>query len=101
MTSLCRSETWHTPRPAIPTRAVDYFFLEEVADAQTLSQMRVRSQRDRRRLAVDKDGRGAAHLLERASGDHREAVIKVSSSVAVGNVGERPRAELCPTGRPT
>lgn len=53
------------PRSGIPTRVVGYFCLEELDDPQSLAQMGVRSNQDRRRLAVVKDGRGAIHLLER------------------------------------
>lgn len=53
------------PRSGIPTRVVGYFCLEELQDPASLAQMGIRSQRDRQRLAVVKDGRGAVHLLER------------------------------------
>lgn len=53
------------PRSGIPTRVVGYFCLEELQDPDSLAQMGIRSQRDRQRLAVVKDGRGAVHVLER------------------------------------
>lgn len=54
------------PRSGIPTRVVDYFCLEELEDADVLASMGLRSQRDRQRLAVVRDGRGAVHVIERA-----------------------------------
>lgn len=53
------------PKYGIPTRVVGYFCLEELTDPQVLAQMGIRSGRDRQRLAVVRDGRGAIHLLER------------------------------------
>lgn len=53
------------PRSGIPTRVVGYFCLEELTEPQVIQNMGLRSQRDRQRLTVVRDGRGAVHLLER------------------------------------
>ncbi|WP_432110680.1 hypothetical protein [Streptomyces sp. YPW6] len=52
-------------KSGIPTRVVGYFCLEEVTDATITARMGLRSQRDRQRLTVVRDGRGALHVLER------------------------------------
>jgi hypothetical protein len=53
------------PHSGIPTRVVAYFCLEQITDASVQARMGIRSQRDRQRLTVVKDGRGAVHILER------------------------------------
>ena len=53
------------PRSGIPTRVVGYFCLEEVTTPNVLANMGIRSMRDRQRLTVVQDGRGAVHVLER------------------------------------
>lgn len=55
------------PKSGIPTRVVGYFCLEELTDPQVIASMGLRSQRDRQRLTVVRDGRGAIHLIERAA----------------------------------
>ena len=53
------------PRSGIPTRVVGYFCVEEITDQATMTKMGLRSQQDRRRLAIIRDGRGAVHVIER------------------------------------
>jgi hypothetical protein len=55
------------PKSGIPTRVVGYFCLEELTDPQAAASMGLRSQRDRQRLTVVRDGRGAIHLIERSA----------------------------------
>jgi hypothetical protein len=44
---------------------VGYFCVEEITDQATMTKMGLRSQQDRRRLAIIRDGRGAVHVIER------------------------------------
>jgi hypothetical protein len=53
------------PHYGIPTRSVHYFCLEEVTDADQLTQYGIVTGPDRRRLALLKDGRGVLHVIER------------------------------------
>ncbi|MFB6749369.1 hypothetical protein ACFCX6_00340 [Streptomyces sp. NPDC056353] len=55
------------PKSGIPTRVVGYFCVEEITDTAVVTRMGLRSQRDRSRLCVIRDGRGAVHLIERSA----------------------------------
>jgi hypothetical protein len=55
------------PRSGIPTRVVGYFCVEELTDPDTVRQLGLRSQQDRQRYAVIRDGRGAIHTIERGA----------------------------------
>jgi hypothetical protein len=55
------------PRSGIPTRVVGYFCVEEIEDPDVIRRLGLRSNQDRTRNMVVKDGRGAIHILERGA----------------------------------
>jgi hypothetical protein len=76
------------PKSGIPTRVVKYFLVEEITDPSVVSRMGLRSQRDRTRLCVIRDGRGAVHLIERAALKpvvRRPGVLEGKFSVSVAD----------------
>ncbi|MDF1598149.1 MAG: hypothetical protein P1T08_18955, partial [Acidimicrobiia bacterium] len=87
---LARLSDLAVPHSGIPTRAVQYFCLEELEDGEELRSHGISTARDRERLALVVDGRGMPHVIERESLRplvRRPGDIAGKISIGLGDLG--------------